>query len=509
MALSLGQAGTEDSLGVEYLLHDPAESPVSVHMHLDTVDGIARDTLGGFTALPKRGAEVGGLLLGHVEPGERPVVWIDRYQRIECAHHFGPQFVLDDDEREALERAAASIAQDSELTVVGFYRSHTRSGFQLEEADLEFVGRYFNDPADIILLIHPETMTHITGWFFARGPAGGMEAAGSPFAFRGRTDASLVAGPDASFDDVQPDTARMSQPDRLAVPDRTALPDRMRRIVPDFAQAAGPERPLPDRFPKEPFADPRQAISGPLPPEVEPPSVSVLLRKWLPLIAALLLVAGAVWFLMSPAMDRRESAVSRPTGVASPIRPLGLYVDPSGANWRVSWNPSATALRDAHSVLLFVRDGDDQNRIDLSPADLQSGTYQYLPKGSDVTFRLEVKESTGHISAESFRFMKSSPPLSAAAAPRTSPVQSYHPVAVHRVPPVVPASIRPRIAGPISIDVRVAIDSRGRVTSATPVGKHAGGLPTYLADRAVTAARQWRFEANNPGSETIHFVFEK
>ena len=167
-----------------------------------------------------------------------------------------------------------------------------------------------------------------------------------------------------------------------------------------------------------------------------------------------------------------------------------------------------------------MREGDDQNRVDLSPGDLASGMYQYHPAGNDVTFRIEVTENSGRVSAESFRLTRAATPVAApAAAPPPPPAPAaaariIEPRAIHRVPPVVPVSIKPRINGTIPIDVRVRIDAEGRVTAAAPVVKQPSGLHAYLAGRAVEAARLWRFEPARengkpvPGSETIHFVFE-
>ncbi|HVW86358.1 MAG TPA: energy transducer TonB, partial [Bryobacteraceae bacterium] len=115
-----------------------------------------------------------------------------------------------------------------------------------------------------------------------------------------------------------------------------------------------------------------------------------------------------------------------------------------------------------------------------------------------------------------FRFMKTPPPT---PAPAPNPVEAKPAAtrarAIHRVPPVVPASIRPRIRGKIPIDVRVHINARGRVTSASPVTRPHGGLESYLAGRAVYAAKLWRFEPVRengkpvPGTEVIHFEFER
>jgi hypothetical protein len=173
-------------------------------------------------------------------------------------------------------------------------------------------------------------------------------------------------------------------------------------------------------------------------------------------------------------------------------------------------------------VKLFVRDG-DQNQIDLQPQDLQSGTYSYAASGRDVTFRLEVLDKSGNISAESFRLVEPAPipPAAAPAAPVEKPAAPVEkpavtaPRAIHRVAPVVPGSVRPRIHGSIPLDVRVKIDAHGRVISATPVSKPRAGVESFLATRAVYAAKQWRFEPARedgkavPGAEIIHFVFDK
>jgi hypothetical protein len=586
MALSPGRSGTADPIEAEYFTQQTADDSAVVHMHLDAVDGIARDVVEGVRVLPRRGVEVGGLLLGHVESGERPTIWIDRYQRLECQHRFGPQFALDDDDLARLEKAAEGIYDSGDLHVVGFYRSHTHSGFQLEEYDFELIGRYFSDSADLILLIKPESMVDIRAQFFARDGSGEVRAAGAIFPFRGRVVGSLAGdspadpaddpertaktnglagrqsngqitaaanadpptpgevaeGPlidPASIDpaSITPaSTAAVNEPgpkiaDPKAVPDASVPRETFRRLVPDFAPLEEQRRQA-RAFMSENLA--AQARPTPALPKDEPrpSSGGALLRQWWPLLAAILLVVGAVWLLL-PRTARRETPAVRvapetaSTEPGTPVRPLGLYVDPSGQTWRISWNPGATAFRGARSVELFVRDGEDQNRIPLTQQDLQTGTYQYAAKGQDVTFRLEVTDTGGHLSAESFRLLKVAPAAepekpveaverSSADAPQpVSSRNSARPRATHKVPPVVPAGIRPRIRAPIPIDIRVRVDSHGRVTEATPVSKQHTGLETYLVGRAVSAARQWRFEPAReggkavPGTETIHFVFER
>ena len=555
-------------MDLEYLNHEPEAAGVGIHMHLDAVDGIARDVIEGFKAIPRRGVEVGGLLLGKVIGSEHPDVWIERYQRLECQHRFGPPFVLDKQDHAALEEAAQHIAASTELSVVGLYRSHTRPGFQLEESDLELVDRYFSDSSDLVLLIRPENTADIEARFFARDESGEMRPMGNPFPFRGRVLGSADLMLDG--DDEEEEPAEATRQTRNRVPQHegqlesapatgelagdhasdNAGEDRhdqvhSEHLPPVTANPPAPPRekygascpisyPLPSRWNQVAYSpssrDSRQrrlssqsTRSGPL-----------FAKRWRnggPLAGAILLVCGAMWFLFGA---NRRNAAENVADIAE-YRPVGMYVDPGLQRWRISWNPSATAFRNARSVALFVHDGDAEDRVDLTKQDVSAGAYSWQPKGNDVTFRLEAIDAGGRISAESFRVIRPatgatapnapSPAAKSAAgatsaAPEAVPASPHSPhlipaKAVHKVPPVIPASIRPRIHGSIPIDVRVRIDSRGRVTSAVPTVRQRAGLNSYLASRAVYAAKLWRFTpARENGkhvssTQTIHFVFER
>jgi hypothetical protein len=537
-------------------------------MSLGAMDGIARDVIEGFGMLPRRSLEVGGLLLGRVTRGARPAVWIERYQRIACQHRFGPQFVLDQNDMAALEEAAGGILENGKIAIVGIYRSHGRSGFQLEESDFNLIQRYFSDPSDLVLLIRPENATDLIGKFHAWDPRGEARAVGGEFPFQGRvvtpeTIPSIVRATaeepatDRKAVDQQEDTGITSRNGKAPAPRETP-----RRLIPDFEPV--PVEPAPSLFglagrPTRPDAgqtNPSQINPGQInpdhaywqPPEdpAEEPGFGERLKKWLPLVAALLLVGATGWYLLQS--GRLATFISGSAQTAGTTRPIGLYVDTVSPIWRVFWNPNATALHDARSVQLFVREGDDQNRIELSARDLASGSYQYQPVGNDVTFRLEVVDHAGQVSAESFRLMRTAPaaaippagippvevpPLGVPAttettAPSTPALSGVTPEAqdeaasrivppkaIYRAPPVVASGVRPRIDGVVGIDVRVQIDARGHVVSAKSVTKQTTGLQQYLAGRAVAAARLWRFEpARDHGkavatTETIHFVFEK
>jgi hypothetical protein len=517
MAVSIERFASETGSGAaEYFDWRPEAAPFAIHMHRDAIDGITRDVIEGVKSLPRRGLEIGGLLLGHIIAGS---VWIERYKRIDSNHRFGPQYILDDADRTVLESTAASILEAGELSVVGLYRSQTRPGFDIDEADRELIRRYFADPHDLVLLIRPESGLDMEARFFVRQtlPNGGestIEALGEPFPFRGR-GISLHAAGDETVNEAAVVSTSTEEPD---TPDtRITHPP----VAIDIPAPATPRRFIPDFLPDD--VEPAHVHAG---VDTAPPESGFgfsrlgRLARWWPMLAAAAVVLAGATFLILPG-HRAPAPAPAAAQVNEPVRPLGLYVSPAGNIWRVTWNPNATALREARGVQLFVREGEDQNRIELTPRDLASGTYEYHPTANDVTFRLEATQSSGAITAESFRYDRIQPAAPTASAPSPVPAPApagkavapkapVTPRAIHRVPPVVASSIRPRISGTIPIDVKVKVDRKGRVVSAVPVAKEKDGLHKYLAARAVIAARQWRFEPQPAeGEETIHFVFQK
>ena len=216
------------------------------------------------------------------------------------------------------------------------------------------------------------------------------------FPFQGRLLRMLEQTPEHSpeheGDDPRERTGRSGLPGTpVAVTPVPETPPRERlgRLVPDFIPAAerrseNPARELFASWTASPNASPTEDLER---------QRGFLARRW-PMLAALLLVGGGAAVFLQQTAHRASPPAAADSAV---VRPLGLYVDPTGPNWRVSWNSSATALRGARGVQLFVHDGDDQSRIELSPQDLQSATYRCEAKGGDVTFRLEVTDAGGHV----------------------------------------------------------------------------------------------------------------
>jgi hypothetical protein len=63
--------------------------PISIQLSLDVVDRLQQDVMRGFGALPRRGAEVGGILLGS-SSGAGQVVRVEDYIQVPIQYKRGP-----------------------------------------------------------------------------------------------------------------------------------------------------------------------------------------------------------------------------------------------------------------------------------------------------------------------------------------------------------------------------------------------------------------------------------
>src|SRR3984957_7354789 len=120
-----------------YYIWELPGKPVVVHLLLDVIDRLLAEVMRGFGAVPKRGAEVGGVLLGSIErdsadsaQGQGTVVLIEDFEPVEGGYTRGPSYLFSEEEREIFEDSCARWQPDASRAsyAVGYYRSHTRSG---------------------------------------------------------------------------------------------------------------------------------------------------------------------------------------------------------------------------------------------------------------------------------------------------------------------------------------------------------------------------------------------
>lgn len=347
-------ASTQALPGV-YVWEAP-EINLAIHINLAIADALLPEIMRGFAAVPKRGAEVGGLLIGSIEGGEaggQNVIHVEHFEPVACVYARGPSYLFTGEDRAAFEHAcqrwSANGSETPEKRLIGYFRSHTREGLGLSTEDIELLDRYFPDPRQVAMLIRPFSAKPARAAFFVRENGAFPPESQRTFLF---SRIEMAGGP-------MPPSA----------PAAAEAPD-----------SASPRAPLP----------PEPAVIESPPPLaglVEKPSRGRFKRMWILLSLALLLVGAIGGYEASRTMTGWSAG--RPAGAFS----LALHVVPIGDNLAVRWDPEALAVRNAQSGLLEIEDAGYSKPVDLDAAHLQSGSILYRSTSAAVRFRLIVYES--------------------------------------------------------------------------------------------------------------------
>jgi hypothetical protein len=201
-----------------YVWRPPGEER-AVYLSLTVVDAILQEVLRGFGSLPKRGAEVGGLLLGRVSGA---AVWIDGHEAVACGYAHGPSYELKGKDEERLARTM----ERHPGRVVGWYRSDTREALTLDAEDRRLLERHFPSPDAVALLIRPYATKVSRAGFFRRKNGAFEDLTPLEFPFskkllRGQSETAAPSLPPASPEPASP------KPEPAAAP----APPRARRDV--------------------------------------------------------------------------------------------------------------------------------------------------------------------------------------------------------------------------------------------------------------------------------------
>lgn len=349
--------------GATAFLWEPPGKALSAYIDFDVVDRLGFDIMRGFGAVPRRGAEVGGILLGSAETTDRTVVRIEDYVPIDCEHARGPSFILSDRDRPAFEEALSrwAPAPDKRIYAVGLYRSNTRDLLQLSPEDIELIDQFFPQPGAVCLLVKPfATRVSEAALFHRENGRMPTAAAGEVFPFRrkelgGGKPSRRPRGMDAPDPEME-----------AAATGYTLSEEPQPEPHPEAAPAPAPA-PAPDPH----LAAPRSRLRGGW--------------VWIPLSFIFLLLGVVLGFQIALSyrgqQDRRE---------AQDPYVLELNAVQFGENLHLKWNPDAAAFRDARRGLLHIRDGDNSKVVELKKEDLSRGGVLYRNATSNVTFRLEI-----------------------------------------------------------------------------------------------------------------------
>jgi hypothetical protein len=296
----------------------------------------------GFGAVPKRGAEAGGLLLGTITPGSPSIVRIEDFEPVPCHYRRGLSYLFTEDDSAAFEQAFERYKPDPSRSIyaVGYFRGHTREGLSLAPEDVELLDQFFPGPAHVALLVKPFATKVSVAGFFVREDGVFPETTPLEFPF-GRRE---LTGEER--------------------PPRRSLLERRPRA--DDSRTPAPVGDL--------------AYPGQVPAASKPRSNWV----WIPLSFIFLLLGAALGYQAAVNLGSRAAAGSPQDYL------LSLSVMKTGGNLTVKWDGQSAAVRAASRGLLEIDDSGYTKSVQLDAAQLQNGSLIYRNSTKTVHFRLTV-----------------------------------------------------------------------------------------------------------------------
>lgn len=357
---------TESDTKSTFYTWSPPGVSTTVHLEFSVVDRLLLEVMKGFGAVPKRGAEVGGILLGAVkEIDGRRVVHVFDYAVVACSHASGPSYVLSEAEREELRNLVEVHAAggEADLVPVGYFRSHTRDGVQLAEEDLEILDASFPGEDAIALLVKPyATRLSQAGIFLREDGRFAIAPSAQEFPFRRKE-----LGGGSSTLERQAAAAR-------------------------FGQSAAGEDVNPYLDVRAPATLPAEDGNDVPPPNFGTNSMEEKKGKgirsgwmWIPLSFIFMLLGTVLGFQIALSM--------RPKQPANPYLEawnLSLSVRKSGSELQVSWDPLAPAIRNSTRGVLHLDSREETRAIDLNASQLRAGSLIYKSLPERVVLRLDV-----------------------------------------------------------------------------------------------------------------------
>jgi hypothetical protein len=374
------------------------------------VDELRRLAVDGFMAFGHGGLEVGGVLYG-ARDGNR--VSVLGSAELPCEHALGPGFVLSGKDRQAL---AQLLEPPAGLEAIGWYRSHTRRGLDLDASDRELFAQFVAQEKIIGLVLKPTQRGPSAAAIYLRGTTGEI----LPPAPREFTIAPLGRQAGAPVEsDSEASTALTTAAESEPAP----------AIVSEQAVVKGIHQ---NAVPRLPLTRPRFQ----------------LWQLWRAIAAgaALGIAAAAIYYWSRPP----RNYWSRPPRNLA----LAAYAIAPG-QVRIEWDHRSLPVLDSASAVLQIRDGGSGVTIPLDANQLRSSSITYTQSSGHITVRLHVERQRGAAPAEeSIEFVgapEPQPPLEAAnipAAKDTPPSQTSAPPIPPEATATPTATVRDQVRKP-------------------------------------------------------------
>src|SRR5438874_1626258 len=152
---------------------------ISIEYANSVLEEIRLEAVKGITLLRHGGVEVGGVLFGSKDADR---IRIDAFRPLRSEYAHGPNLVLSTNDEAALEKLLQEAKADPSLEgrePLGWYHSHTRTGVVLSDTDIELYNRYFPEPWQVILILHPSQLGPTEAGFFFREADGSLRSEAS------------------------------------------------------------------------------------------------------------------------------------------------------------------------------------------------------------------------------------------------------------------------------------------------------------------------------------------
>ena len=405
----------------------------AIHIPPEVIGLLATESLIAFKRVPRRGLEIGGILLGRTEVGEDTTTfWIEGFQPIESEHRSGPSYVLSDAD---FPRLQAALANNGTATL-GIYRSQTRSEqLAVQHHDIDLFARCFDSCDALFLMLAP--MPGKAAFFYR---ADGEIRCVHEFALVSSLSA-MTPRPGRTSSQVkllrQPSSGTQAAPSN-----GVGHMDFPGQEIALNGSVQHSDQPPPGAVVKTQGNLPEEATTSRGFPAHRVWRTATghgpgkILVQWfghrstgekglwaLAAIAGFILTVGVLSYSL-----RRPSA-------PDPVAPqyLQLSVDRAGTSLRLHWDPNSSAIRGAARAILHIQDGGQESYRNLAPSEFKTGSIAYEPKSAEVTFRLDLYSGEPHtIGLVQVMFPQSPVPQTVAADTNLPP--RLKPAAIAPVP---------------------------------------------------------------------------
>lgn len=342
--MSEPSAGAPRAKKSTYYTFEAPGREFSIQLSVGAAERLLGEGVRGLGLIPRRGAEVGGVLAGSIIRGERTVIRIDEAVPVACEYAFGPSYVLSGNDKDAFRRALAEVG------AVGFYRSDIRDSLAATASDLTTIREIFAEPDPVLLLLKPRMIEASIARCFVCG--NGEPRRTNDVEFR---PPSRQGGRAGVLEPPALETPALETPPPAEPPRDAPAPDIP---LPSFLS-------VPARKPHKRFRLPRWY------------------SWWIqaPLLIALLGADALLGYFAAV----RIGGKARTDPYA-----LSLEVKEYGDNLHLSWDREARAIASARRGVLTIVDGGSTRTIDLTSGQLRDGRVTYRRTTTDVRLELEV-----------------------------------------------------------------------------------------------------------------------